>query len=227
MIISHKNRFIFIKTVKTAGTAIEIALSKYCGPDDVITPISPEDEIKRKELGYRGPQNYSIPFKEYSKINFLQAMYHQKRLSFYNHASALYIMKYIDKNVWNSYFKFCFERNPWDKAVSFYYWKYKTEPRPQITDFIQPGEVNAVGRLQLYTSSSEIVVDRVFKYECLDQAMEEIRELVGLDETPSLPRTKASFRKDKRSYRDILSEKDRDKIAKVFAREIACFNYEW
>ena len=48
VIISHRHRFIFIKTGKTAGTSVEIALSKFCGPEDVITPISPEDEATRK-----------------------------------------------------------------------------------------------------------------------------------------------------------------------------------
>ena len=38
MILSHKHKFIFIKTKKTAGTAIEAAISQLCGPDDVITP---------------------------------------------------------------------------------------------------------------------------------------------------------------------------------------------
>ena len=44
MIVSHRHRFIFIKTRKTAGTSIEIALSAHCGPDDIMSPISKEDE---------------------------------------------------------------------------------------------------------------------------------------------------------------------------------------
>jgi len=58
MIFSYKHRFIFIKGRKVAGTSIEIALSPHCGPQDIITPISPVDERTRLAFGGR-PQNYS------------------------------------------------------------------------------------------------------------------------------------------------------------------------
>ena len=62
MIISHKLKCIFIKPKKVGGTSFEVALSKYCGDKDIITPISNDDETLRKELGYRGSQNYENPF---------------------------------------------------------------------------------------------------------------------------------------------------------------------
>ncbi|MDA3856877.1 MAG: hypothetical protein PF480_01210 [Roseovarius sp.] len=57
MIISHKNHFVFVKTTKTAGTSVEIALSKHCGDADIITPIHPDDEAIKAARGLRGPQN--------------------------------------------------------------------------------------------------------------------------------------------------------------------------
>ena len=39
MIVSYLHNFIFIKTKKTAGSAIEMALAPLCGPDDIITPL--------------------------------------------------------------------------------------------------------------------------------------------------------------------------------------------
>ena len=41
MIISHEHKFIFLKTRKTAGTSIELALSDLCGARDIITSPRP------------------------------------------------------------------------------------------------------------------------------------------------------------------------------------------
>ena len=46
MIISHKYKFIFIKTQKTAGSSIELYLSRFCGKDDIIIPMTDEKDWK-------------------------------------------------------------------------------------------------------------------------------------------------------------------------------------
>lgn len=58
MIVCHERKIIFVKTKKVGGTSFEIALSKFCGPDCIITPITPADEELRKSLGFRSSQNY-------------------------------------------------------------------------------------------------------------------------------------------------------------------------
>ncbi len=51
MILSERHRFVFIKGRKVAGTSTEMALAALCGPDDIITPISPIDERARLPNG--------------------------------------------------------------------------------------------------------------------------------------------------------------------------------
>lgn len=58
MIYSRLHRFLFIKGRKVAGTSCEVALSQICGPDDILTPITPIDEQARLREGCRHAQNY-------------------------------------------------------------------------------------------------------------------------------------------------------------------------
>ena len=58
MIFSELHNFLFLKGRKVASTSFEVALSKICGADDIITPITPVDERYRIDLGYRHAQNF-------------------------------------------------------------------------------------------------------------------------------------------------------------------------
>jgi hypothetical protein len=232
MIICHAHKFIFIKTMKTAGTSLEIALSKFCGPRDVITPVLPvEDEEIRRSLGYRGPQNYRLSLGEYRLkdwMNYLRGR--DGRMKFFNHIGARQIRRLVEPEVWHTYYKFCFERNPWDKAVSMYFWRHQSNGGPSLSEFVQSRQVNALserGGFDLYSIDGEIVVDRVFQYEAIQKGLQSIAERVGLREVPKLPRAKGSARSDPRHYRELLNAGDREKIARVFAREIAHFGYEF
>jgi hypothetical protein len=230
MIISHKHKFIFIKTTKTAGTSIEIALSKFCGDEDIITPITPADERIRSYLGYRGPQNYLPPISDNGSGDAAKAQgLRKKKCRFFNHSPAKQVRRCLGESVWNSYYKFCFERNPWDRFISLYYWHCRSEPRPTISAFLDsdmPLKLKKRG-FELYTINGEIAVDRVCLYENLTEELENIRLRLGLPEKLEIPRAKATFRKDRRSYRDILNEAQATKIGALFSEEITLFNYEF
>jgi len=51
VILSHEHRFIYIRCRKTASTSTEVALSRICGPNDIITTMlrCPEDEVLRRQ----------------------------------------------------------------------------------------------------------------------------------------------------------------------------------
>ena len=229
MIISHKHKFIFIKTRKTAGTSIEIALSRICGKDDIITPISQKDELYRQELGYQGPQNYKIPFKKYSKLDWYRFIRYQKRANYYNHISASEIRSYIGESVWKEYYKFSFDRNPYDKVVSLYYY-YGGDKRYETFDrFIKLGDFNDLRSYELYSIRGQIILDGLFKFEEMNESIEIINKKLGLENGRiKLPtkKTKKVLREVK-DYKELINENVKQLIDISMAREIKKLNYKF
>jgi hypothetical protein len=229
MIISHKFRFIFIKTVKTGGTSAEIALSKHLGRDDIITPISPEDEVIRQQLGYRGPQNCWRPIYRSSLRDVaLFVLKRKRKLKYYNHIDAVSIKKYIGESIWNSYYKFCFSRNPWDRAISLYYWCHKSEPRPAFSDFIKSDSFRSIVRRgwDLFSIDGDVVVDRVCAYENFVAELEEVRQIVGIPEPLELPNAKSQYRRGQTLHPAELSRQDSELIQAATSSEIALMGYQ-
>ncbi|MEL6553962.1 MAG: sulfotransferase family 2 domain-containing protein [Cyanobacteria bacterium J06621_11] len=227
MIISHKHKFIFIKTEKTAGTSVEIALSKFCGDDDIITPLVPKDEKIRREISGRSAQNYLVPKDKYTPRKWAKLLLKGKPSEFYNHITAREVKQFVSQDVWDSYFKFCFERNPWDKVISWYYWRYKSEPRPSITAFIRSGEAKKVSGYPLYTINGQVVADKIGLFENLTEELASISTQLQLPTKIELPQTKSGFRKDRRHYSDILTEIEKAAIATLFQREIQLLGYTY
>ena len=67
MIISHKHKFIFIKTRKTAGSSIEHFLSKYLGPDDICTGSDIDNTPRLNNTHKKGHIDYKWIEKNYNK----------------------------------------------------------------------------------------------------------------------------------------------------------------
>ncbi|WP_181310477.1 sulfotransferase family 2 domain-containing protein [Nocardioides campestrisoli] len=216
MIVSHQHRFVFLKTRKTAGTSVEIALSKICGPDDIISRISPEDEELRAAAGGRGPQNHESP--------------PLVRRAF-NHMPAQKVRKVLGRATWDDYYRFAIERNPWDTVVSLYYWKFRERPgarvAPPFSEFVDEESVEQLAENQrIYRIDGKVAVDRILRYERLGEELAEVWEHLGLPGSPELPRAKGSAR-PRRDYRELYDDVSRDKVAKLFSDSIEELGYEF
>lgn len=229
MIISHKHRFIFLKTIKTAGTSVEIALSKFCGPEDILATLAKRDEAARAKLGYRGAQNHEAPMAEYHLKDYWRRLSGRKKKRFVSQSPAIEVRDFLGHEIWEQYFKFCIERNPWDRVLSHYYWRTKDRPDSDLDSYLASDEIFRLKRhgIELYSIDGQPAVDRVCLYESLTDELEAVRQILALPESLSLPQAKSGYRKDRRHYRDILTENQKNRIAAVFSEEIERYGYQY
>jgi len=234
MIISHEHRFIFLKTKKTAGTAIEAALSELCGPRDVITPYREESEAERKGLA---PQNYRIDHPLKPKRPLLKRLlmrperYYHPSVGYYEHMPAATVRAYVGEEVWRSYFKFAFDRNPWDRQVSWYLYKTKSKrTRPSFERFMASRKRAYVNNHEIYledgTLSGGLAVDFLGRYESLEEDLNRALEMAGVKRRLSVPRVNVTPNRDEaRGYRSYYSDATRELVAAWYAPEIALLGY--
>jgi hypothetical protein len=231
MIISHAHRFIFLKSQKCAGTSIELALSQVCGPADVITSVSADDENLRTG---RGPQNVEIPT-AYRRFGWqlrqrLGLRASKARTVYYGHMPAAEIRRAMDPTLFDAYRKVTVVRNPWDRVVSLYFWHYRNrERRPSFERFVRlptyrPGRKT----YDLYSINGAVVADVILRYERLDDDFAAFVATLGIDSPPTLPHAKAQHRpKESRNYRELYSADTKQVVARRYAKEIEAFGYEF
>ena len=230
MIISHEHKFIFLKTKKTAGTSIEIALSKLCGPDDILSPLTEIDEALR--AGGRGAQNWRRHSWWASQQPLWKRRWRKfsaKDYGFYNHMPAAEVKALLnDDTIWRSYFKFAFDRNPWDRQVSYYHHRYRRAENPAPFErFLRSGRNARLDNYEIYSLDGDVAVDFVGRYETLTEDLNKALAQVGLKLESELPRAKGDFRKDKRPYRDYYTDDTRRIVEAWYSREIKLLDYEF
>jgi hypothetical protein len=229
MILSHKYKFIFIKTAKTAGTSIEVVLSKLCGPKDIVTPIAPpiEGHQPRNYEGFINPiaEILERPGKLFSAVRHTMT----SCTKFYNHMPACEVKQRVPPDIWNGYFKFCVERNPWDKVLSHYYMHAAREGGSLSLD-----EYLTRGRLPInyfrYTDRSgrNVILDRIVRYENLLAELAEVfaQLHIPFDGTIGIA-AKSEYRADRRPYQEVFTDRQRRIVDNAFAREIELHGYQF
>ncbi|MAZ17305.1 MAG: hypothetical protein CL535_13355 [Ahrensia sp.] len=182
MILSHDYRFIFVKPKKVAGTSLEILLSQLCGAHDIITPIAKIDEATRSRLGFPGPQNYRKRLREASFDDWRRLILRQKTpLRFYNHIPATEIKKSVGDEIWNSYLTISIVRNPFDYAISRYYWKRKSGNEQDFTSFLRANPQCLTENRRITDIDGRCEIDFMVRYENLQADLTQLSERLGLD----------------------------------------------
>jgi hypothetical protein len=131
--------------------------------------------------------------------------------------------------VWKSYFKFCVERNPWDKVLSHYHMHaHRHGGALSLEQYFAAGKLPINYPRYTDPSGSKIIVDRVIRYENLLSELTEIFSSLNIPFEGSLGiRAKGDYRSDRTPYQSVLSLEQQGTVERLFAREIQLHGYRF
>jgi hypothetical protein len=226
VIISHRHKFIFIKTRKTAGTSIEVFLSEHCGPEDVLTPLRPPvaSHVPRNYRSVFNPLPELLDHRGARATRTVKDFLTRKR--FHAHMWGRDVRNRISRRVWDTYFKFCVERNPWEKAISQYHYLIGKGRQPASLDEYLRGDHSCINFPFYLDRDNQLIVDRILKYEHLDAELADVFARLGIPFNGSLGvRAKGQYRVDRRPYWEVLTGTQIDAISERYRREIDLLGY--
>ena len=214
MIISHKHKFIFLKTRKTAGTSVQIALSGVCDIDnDIITGSN----IKYDVVDESNAAGWNM----------------DKFITNHPHPPIQDVKNAVPE--WNDYFKFAFVRNPYEIVVSRYHWDIKGKGnqstsidgfREWIKGYCTEGGTYWQDEQWRYISiDATTAVDYIGRYETLNEDFDHICEVLNIT-TDELGFQKSGYR-DKTHYSKYYDENAISLVQQYFAKDISLFDYKF
>lgn len=259
MIISHKHKFIFLHCRKVAGSTITSLCNRHLGHHDIQIGAWPDvieagGSYNRRTIGI----SLSNPFDLF--IESAKKSIKNKRLHFdpqvVNKIVSTYFrdkaglpggahprassVRAFDEIAWKSYFKFCFVRNPWDHAVSDFYWRSHVrgcyhisfkEFLRRVSDPQRPDPERMRPPLRsnwdIYAIDGKVEADFVGRFESLDSDLFSVGQSIGLDlDLSSAPRAKGGIRKTQKYIGDFYDKEGIELVEKIYAEEILKFSYE-
>lgn len=171
------------------------------------------------------------------------------------HLTALEYLryKYISDEIFNTYFKFAFVRNPWSRLVSHY--KYnKFYSLYSFNHFVKKKFLkNFYGKDHwflkpqydfVYSSDGKLLVDYIGKFEALQKDFSRVATELGLHEA-ILPHVnisrannldrifskifflKANFFDNKQDYVDYYDDESQKIVSKIYIKDIETFEYKF
>ncbi len=250
MILSHKHKFVFIKGIKVAGTSVEIALSQVCGPDDIITPVTPADEHHR--IGTAGePRNYATHLFPRFIRSSLERRYvksltgasreevgsiRRPKSRFTNHMPLSDVLRHVPRAA--DYELIYVERSPYAKVMSLANWQkhaaaYNSggslERSPDmiadaVDRVIASGVINSVVNIDRYRDSAGRVRGTLWKAETLADDVAGFFRSRGVEPVP-LVHAKRGFGSDAVDPEAVLRPDQIKLINQLFDEEFETFGW--
>jgi hypothetical protein len=218
MLVSHRFRFIYTKTAKTGGTSVESYFERYCMPEGAWSESHARDVHESPEgvIGRRGACD-------------------GQPVRWWNHMPATDIRREVGHAMWDAYFKFCVIRNPFEKAVSAFYFRRKQDPTKHDSALAEQVQferwLEAEGP---YTDEAQYIIDGKFaldatiRHERMAEDMTNICTRLGVAWEPErMPTFKAGIRPKDATVAALYTPKSRRLVEHVCARELAMFGYEF
>lgn len=236
MLISHRKRFIFTKTVKTAGTSVESYFEKFCMRKGEWTKSHVRDELVTEDgiIGFRGSGD--APH------------------TWYHHMPAEKVRDQIGREIWDGYFKFTIVRNPFDKVISGFFMQEKIRrnypssrrmraaanrilhigsPIDRVTgatdverfrSWIRNG--GTIMDRDKYLIGGEECMDYIIRFEELHQGIRHVCEQLSIPFKPErILEFKKGIRPDETSVRDFYDEETERRVRQIYAWELERFGY--
>lgn len=216
MIVSHEHRFIFLRTEKTGGTSLTDVLARMVADEGEVATLDRPRWARWSPI-HHGALKRTFP----------------GMFGLHPHATARQARAVLGRRVFDGYFKFAVERNPWDRQVSLYFhraWK-RRNARPDFdrdmrSAFYRNTEYTRLRNWDVYAIGGSIAVDRVLRYEQLDLELARLAPKLGLPPL-ALPRARSEYRTDRPHYSTYYSDATRALVGRWYRREIEAFGYRF
>ena len=218
MPISHNHKCIFIHVPKCAGTSIEYALEMHGDKTDI---------------GLKPYINQKYDFDHLFGAGL-------------QHLTIQEIRSIVSPKIFNSYFKFAFVRNPWDRLVSYITWNHRNKNKDnwnnmetvelsqhmfdiEIANILSKGdlEIDQNHHLKeqwkyICDDGGTLQVDYVGKYEDLLPDWNSVCNELKINK-PLEIRMKSNHK----PFNYYFDYSTREKIEKIYLKDIDFFNYKF
>jgi len=206
MIVSFRHKFIFVAIPKTGTHAVRQALREHLGPEDI------------EQVGLFVDKRFPMP--ELAQLE-------------HGHISLQQLRAHLPPEQFDSFFKFAFVRNPFDRFISFCAFmtrvekQFEADPHKVMRSFIQNPPWHRILFQPQHTfvtgADGKLLTDYVGRVEEMQQSYDEIARRIGVP-SAQLEKVNASERRDYRSY---YTPPLVDGVARLYARDLELFGYEF